>query len=254
MLTKRQFRARGKYKDGLESEEIEEDWAHLDRTSHVRDFKGRNGTLRLEVDLGDSNLADTEKYIESATKEGSQRLKKPKDQDLEALRAFALSSAGQSSDGFLQGSHTIDEMAPGMIASSVTKAQKRASTGEPDEAEEEAAPELEIESNARTLIYDKAVTKWDGLGDSVRTASRAAWDCLEEAGASLIGTRGDTALNFYMETLNARVQTGLLFLDETPQSFQQMKMLANHAHESSVNVGTEATEADRFAQVVVRAP
>ena len=53
MMEKREFRCWGKFKKGWESDEVEEEWKNLkDDLSVERDQKGKNGSLRLEVDKG----------------------------------------------------------------------------------------------------------------------------------------------------------------------------------------------------------
>ena len=138
MMTRKNFCAYGRYKMGWDTDSIDSEWGHIVNTAKEKDNLGRKGETRYEVDLGKTRHSDDEDYVDSAAKEGTSRVKKPKVEDREALRHFAQTGAAAWSDAFFHGSAKVDQAFSGhFVAPPSPPSNRREHKGEELESGED---------------------------------------------------------------------------------------------------------------------
>ena len=113
-MDKRQFRCWGKYKEGWDTDEIEDEGLKRKNDMTVeRDYQGKNGALRLEIDKGQQKHSVNEKFLEAVSVEESDAIKAPKQEDLEALLQPKIEAGTEENNG--EKLHLITIFYPGKI-------------------------------------------------------------------------------------------------------------------------------------------
>ena len=172
MMTRKNFNAHGRYKMGWDTDSIDSEWTHIVNTTKETDNQGRKGAQRYEVDLGKTRHSDDEDYVDSAAKEGTHRIKKPKVEDREALRHFAQAAAAASSDALFLGSAKVDQAYSGQLVVPPTPPScKKGRKVEEELVEEDPVEELEIETNKRTAIFEKCKQQWHDMKGNMTKSS-----------------------------------------------------------------------------------
>ena len=211
-MTKKAFKAFCKYKQGLDSDEASEDWKELEASNADRDHLGRHGALQIEADLGSKKFERKEQGIEQRVEEGCDRVKKPKKEDVEALKHLAHASTASSSDAFFAGKWNA--------SSSFISPQKAGKSAEDDQDEEEgegavADSKPTADSNYMTKVFEDCNKAMVSAKDNIALGLRqgqAKLDSLPTGTLSIENIGSDRAYTSYVATLKIRMEVGLIWM------------------------------------------
>ena len=205
-LTKKQFKAWARYKEGMATDSAEEEWAALETSSAKRDHSGRKGQLQIEVDMGSHDFNVRETYIDQAVEVGSQPVKNPKQEDIDGLKNYVHKSVPSSADGFFQGRWNSDAQPEKIEEPAATSARET----------EEEIEEVVVDSNHRAKIFSTLDEAWDKQRTEVVKNIRSGQACLDELSDHEAEfpelKRDDRAFTSYIETLEFRMKVALIWL------------------------------------------
>ena len=209
-MDKKEFKAWGTFKKGWESDEVEEEWTTRKMSKVDRDYAGKNGALRLDVDKGSDKLTVSERYVDAGAEESSDQFKKPTQEDREGLRYFAgTASGGKESANFLAGKRM------GWKAENKSDGEDEEEAANEDEGAEGDGDAAQIDAIKRTAIFNKSETGFKALRSQLEEATKAAarrLSTIEELKAEIPSLKEDVAFDSYCATSGFRVQIGLLCL------------------------------------------
>ena len=240
-MDKREFGCYGKYKKGWMPEEIEEEWTSRKADLTIdRDWNGKNGALRLEIDKGIDKHSTREKFLESASVEESDSIKNPNQQDLEALRYHSNSASNsKGAAAFLRSKWSMDWE------------EKKAKDEDKSEDEDEndgASDDIEnVDAVKRAGAFAKAEDGLNKMVENFMTVMKSACERLDSVPAveaELGSFTGDVAFHSYVATSTFRLKIGLVFLGHASSQALMTQPLAikDGAVDAALEAATKADE------------
>ena len=213
-MTYRQFWAWGTYQQGLNDAEILEDWTSLTEGKAPVDHDGRKGKPRYMVNLDEIEYTKRETFTEGASIQGSEKIKNPKNEDLESLRWYAHTSADSNSNNAFLAGRWNAERGAAERASASAGGRAQDVDDESAAAEDLEAVQDDMDPNEKTAIFGTSEKQLVSLSDNMDSLLRQMVECMHsmpETYVALPMLLEDRAFQSYLDTMSVRVQAGMLW-------------------------------------------